>query len=72
MCGVDMADLIWENREDARDIPELSRLRGGKADGKTVDGGVVGIEDLGGMRGRMEGFDDGRVPIAMGGVKFGF
>lgn len=71
VSGVDMADLIWNNREDTWDVPELGGLRGGEADGEAVDDGVVGVEDLGGVRGRGKGLDDGGVPMVVGREKLG-
>lgn len=48
---------------------ECGCLRGGEADGEAMNGGVVGVDDIGGVIGTREGADDGGVPVVIGGEK---
>lgn len=64
---VEVADLVWLDGEDAGDAAELGGLGGCEADGEAVDGGGVGVEDGGGVRGWREGAEDGVVPVVVGG-----
>lgn len=44
---MDLANAVGDNGEDSGETAELRRLSGGETDGETVDGAVVGVEDLG-------------------------
>ena len=46
-----MADLVGHDGEDGWDPTEGGGLGGGEADGEAVEGGGVGVEDGGGVRG---------------------
>lgn len=66
---MEVADLVRFNGEDGRVTAKVSGLSGSEVSGETVDGGGVGIEDWGWVKGRRKGADDGGVPGMLGGVK---
>lgn len=70
VSGVELTWLVGRDGEYGRVAEELCGLRGSEGGGEAVDGEVVGVEELGGVRGR-EILDDGGVPAPVGGEEGG-
>lgn len=72
--GVELADAVGDNGEDAAATAELCSLGGGEAGRKAVNSVVIGVDELG--RGVVSGkggerAEDGRVPVVVGGENGG-
>ena len=66
---MDLTNLIRNHRKDSRKFPELLCLLSREASGEAIDGKFIGVEELGGVRGRRERMEDGGVPVMVRGEK---
>lgn len=72
MGGVEIPDLVRNDRDYPRNTAELISLPGGKTGGETHCGAFIGVEDFRTVvRGRRNRSDDGRVPMVMSGKDMG-
>lgn len=63
---MELTNLVWDNREDPMNLPEFRCLIGSEVGREAIDCSSIGIENLGGVRGRRKGSDDGGVPVMVG------
>ena len=66
---MDLTNLIRNHRKDSWKFPELLCLRSGEASREAIDGTFIGVEEIGGARGRRERMDDRGVPVMVRGEK---
>lgn len=61
--SVDLTSLIGNDGKDPREMFELVSLRRSEASGEAIDGKLISVEELGGVRGRRERMEDGGIPV---------
>lgn len=53
--GVELANLVWDNREDPRNTAEFRCLGCSEMGGEAIDGAAISIDKLGGVGGGRQG-----------------